>query len=75
MILSYCIVALTGIIVVPKNTQLVCTCKKKKTTKPNQQQNNKKNPSKKKGKDNYRNNAFHLKPFHRSVACEFYLKT
>jgi len=49
MILSYCIVALTGIIVVPKNTQLVCTCKKK-TTKPNQQQNNKKTQERKKEK-------------------------
>lgn len=47
--------------------------KKNNKTKPTTKQQ--KNPRKKKGKDNYRNNAFHLKPFHRSVACEFYLKT
>lgn len=28
--LSYYFVALTGIMVIPKNIQLVCTCKKKK---------------------------------------------
>lgn len=37
--LSYYFVALTGIMVIPKNIQLVCTCKKKKKKIENHRNN------------------------------------